>query len=243
MAEMTKKQMQMLIALRAADELEPHSFNNLGVGIPTMISELVPPEKDVWFQGENGVIGVGSAAFDVINNTNAQASDKAEDPDIIDSSGFSKSVNAGASFFDSSVSFTMIRGGHIHTAVLGTMEVAENGDIANYMIPGKALAGMGGAMDLCTGVQRVIVTSFHTQGGRPKLLKKCTLPLTAVGAVKTVVTEMGVFDVKDGHFVVREYNPNYTKEEIQAATEAELDFSSAKELDQHYIDEALKVEE
>ena len=241
MMELNKAQAQKLIALRTADELVPGTFNNLGVGLPTMIASLVPPERDIWFQGENGVIGVGNSAFDVINNTNAQASDQAADPDIIDSSGFSKGVTAGASFFDSSVSFTMIRGGHIHTAVLGTMEVAENGDIANYMIPGKLLAGMGGAMDLCCGVQRVIVATLHTNSGRPKLLSRCTLPLTAVGAVKTVVTELGVFDVKDGHFVVREYNPNYTFEQIQEQTEAKLVFpDTCKPIDAHYLEEALK---
>lgn len=238
--ELTKEQAQKLIALRVADELLPGTFNNLGVGLPTMIAGLVPNERDIWFQGENGVIGVGNSAFDIINQTNAQSSAQ-EDPDIIDSSGFSNTVTKGASFFDSSVSFTMIRGGHIHTAVLGTMEVAQNGDIANYMVPGKALAGMGGAMDLCSGVQRVIVATLHSNGGKPKMLDKCTLPLTAQGVVKTVVTELGVFDVKDNRFVVREYNPNYTFEQIQTETGATLVFpEDCKPLANHYFEQAMK---
>lgn len=238
--ELTKEQAQKLIALRVADELLPGTFNNLGVGLPTMIAGLVPNERDIWFQGENGVIGVGNSAFDIINQTNAQSSVQ-EDPDIIDSSGFSNTVTKGASFFDSSVSFTMIRGGHIHTAVLGTMEVAQNGDIANYMVPGKALAGMGGAMDLCSGVQCVIVATLHSNGGKPKMLDKCTLPLTAQGVVKTVVTELGVFDVKDNRFVVREYNPNYTFEQIQTETGATLVFpEDCKPLANHYFEQAMK---
>lgn len=239
--ELNKEQAQKLIALRVADELVPGTFNNLGVGLPTMIAGLVPNEKDIWFQGENGVIGVGNSAFDIINQTNAQASDKAVDPDIIDSSGFTNTVTEGASFFDSSVSFSMIRGGHIHTAVLGTMEVAENGDIANYMIPGRALAGMGGAMDLCSGVQRVIVATLHSNNGKPKMLERCTLPLTAAGVVKIVVTELGVFDVKDGHFVVREYNPNYTFEQIQEVTGAKLVFpENCQPIAAHYFEAAVK---
>lgn len=238
--KMNKQQMSKFIALRVADEMIPGTLNNLGVGIPTMISTLVSPEKDIWFHGENGVIGVGQAAFDIINSTNAQGK-AADDADIIDSSGYSVSISPGASFFDSATSFGIIRGGHLHTTVLGTMEVAENGDIANYKIPGKVLAGMGGAMDLCVGARRVIVACIHTNRGMPKLLKRCTLPLTAAGVVKEVVTEMGVFDIQDGRFVVREYNGEFTPEEIQAATEAELIFpADVKKMEPRYLEEAMK---
>lgn len=239
--EMNKKQIMRFIANRVADELIPGTLNNLGVGIPTMVSQFVAPEKNIWLHGENGVISIGKAAFEVIERTNAQATDKTDDDDMVDSEGNSKFLTPGTCFFDTSTSFGIIRGGHLHTTVLGTMEVAENGDIANYMVPGKLLAGMGGGMDLCVGAKRVIVAATHTNNGKPKLLKHCNLPLTAVGVVNMVVTEMGVFDIKDGHFVVREYNSNYTLEEIQKNTEAELVIpKDVKTMDARYFEEAMK---
>lgn len=238
---MNKKQIMRFIANRVADELIPGTLNNLGVGIPTMVSQFVAPEKNIWLHGENGVISIGKAAFEVIERTNAQATDKTDDDDMVDSEGNSKFLTPGTCFFDTSTSFGIIRGGHLHTTVLGTMEVTENGDIANYMVPGKLLAGMGGGMDLCVGAKRVIVAATHTNNGKPKLLKHCNLPLTAVGVVNMVVTEMGVFDIKDGRFVVREYNSNYTLEEIQKNTEAELVIpKDVKTMDARYLEEAMK---
>lgn len=239
--EMNKKQIMRFIANRVADELVPGTLNNLGVGIPTMVSQFVAPEKNIWLHGENGVISIGKAAFEVIERTNAQATDKTDDDDMVDSEGNSKFLTPGTCFFDTSTSFGIIRGGHLHTTVLGTMEVTENGDIANYMVPGKLLAGMGGGMDLCVGAKRVIVAATHTNNGKPKLLKHCNLPLTAVGVVNMVVTEMGVFDIRDGHFVVREYNSNYTLEEIKKNTEAELVIpKDVKTMDARYFEEAMK---
>lgn len=239
--EMNKKQIMRFIANRVADELVSGTLNNLGVGIPTMVSQFVAPEKNIWLHGENGVISIGKAAFEVIERTNAQATDKTDDDDMVDSEGNSKFLTPGTCFFDTSTSFGIIRGGHLHTTVLGTMEVTENGDIANYMVPGKLLAGMGGGMDLCVGAKRVIVAATHTNNGKPKLLKHCNLPLTAVGVVNMVVTEMGVFDIRDGHFVVREYNSNYTLEEIQKNTEAELVIpKDVKTMDARYFEEAMK---
>lgn len=239
--EMNKKQIMRFIAIRVADELVAGTLNNLGVGIPTMVSQFVAPEKNIWLHGENGVISIGKAAFEVIERTNAQATDKTDDDDMVDSEGNSNSLTPGTCFFDTSVSFGIIRGGHLHTTVLGTMEVSESGDIANYMVPGGLLAGMGGGMDLCVGAKRVIIAATHTNKGKAKLLKHCKLPLTAVGAANMVVTEMGVFDIKDGHFVVREYNSNYTLEEIQKNTEAELVIpKDVKTMDARYFEEAMK---
>lgn len=236
---MNKEQSMKFIAKRVAGELEDNTLVNLGVGLPTMVSEYVEDDRDILMHAENGLIGIGKATFDVINSTNKKESEKVEsDPDVIGSSAGAVGIQKGASFFDSATSFAIIRGGHVDVTVLGTMEVAENGDIANYMIPGKRVAGMGGAMDLCTGCKKVIIATFHTNRGKPKLLKKCTLPLTAVNAVSTIVTEMGVFDVNPEGFVVREYNPSYTFEEIQDATEATLVFNEAtKPVDEHYFEE------
>ncbi len=221
--KMNKEQATKFIAKRIAAELKSGTLVNLGVGIPTLVSDFVGPERDIQMHGENGVIGVGNAAFEVINNTSKGISKAEEiDEDVINSGAGTTAVEPGASFFDSATSFAIIRGGHVDVTVLGTMEVAENGDIANYMIPGKRVAGMGGAMDLCVGAKKVIVATFHTQGSRSKLLRKCTLPLTASKAVNTVVTELGVFDVTEQGFTIREYNPAYTFEEIQAATNASL---------------------
>lgn len=222
---MNKEQVAKFIAKRIAGELEPGNLVNLGVGLPTGVSEFVTPEQGILMHGENGVIGLGKVAFSVINNTASKDAGKEADEDddlVIDAGAGKTGISPGASFFDSTTSFGLIRGGHVDVTVLGTMEVDEKGNIANYMIPGKKVAGMGGAMDLCVGAKKVIVATYHTAGDQPKLIKKCTLPLTAKTVVKTVVTEMGVFDITAEGFVLREYNPEYTIDQIKAATGAEL---------------------
>lgn len=220
---MDKALQAKFIAKRIAGELERGNLVNLGVGLPTEVTNYVSPDLEILMHGENGVIGLGSAAFDVINKTSGKDKDAKVDDTLVINSGASQTgIQPGASFFDSCTSFGLIRGGHVDVTVLGTMEVAENGDIANYMIPGKRVAGMGGAMDLCVGCKKVIVATYHTAGGNPKLVKSCSLPLTAPQAVSTVVTEMGVFDVTSEGFVLREYNPEYTLDQIQEATGAKL---------------------
>lgn len=217
----SNEQKARFIAKRIAGELRPGSLVNLGVGLPTAVTDFVKSEQDILMHGENGVIGLGKEAFDVIDTTSGKTERK-KDSLVIDAGAGKSSVGKGASFFDSATSFGLIRGGHVDVTVLGTMEVDEEGNIANYMIPGKRVAGMGGAMDLCVGAGKVIVATYHTAGGKPKLRKKCLLPLTAMKAVDTIVTEMGVFDVTEKGIKVREYNPEYTLSEIQEATEATL---------------------
>jgi acetate CoA/acetoacetate CoA-transferase beta subunit len=220
---MDKDKAAKFIAKRIAGDLKKGSLVNLGVGLPTTVADYVTPDMEVLMHGENGVIGLGSAAFDVINKTSAKELNRSEEEDLVINAGATKTgISRGASFFDSTTSFGIIRGGHVDATVLGTMEVDEIGNIANYMIPGKRVAGMGGAMDLCVGAKKVLVATYHTSGTAPKILKKCTLPLTAKKVVTSIYTEMGVFDVTPEGIKVREYNPEYTIEEIQAATEAKL---------------------
>lgn len=209
---MDKVQMQHIITKRIAEELENNTIVNLGVGLPTMVAEFVEAERNILLHGENGIIGIGRDPLP----------GEEVDPDIMSSSGLTATAVTGASFFDSAVSFGMIRGGHIDTTVLGTMQVDEKGNIANYQIPGKRVTGMGGAMDLCVGAKKVIVATYHTDKGAPKILSQCTLPLTAEKAVNVIVTEMGVMDITPEGIVLREYNPEFTIEEIQAATGAKL---------------------
>lgn len=222
MNSMDKEKMARFIAKRIAAEFKRGDLVNLGVGIPTSVSDFIKPEDGVLLHGENGVIGVGKAVTAVINATAAGGTGSAEvkkkSSQIINAGAKQTEILPGASFFDSTLSFGLVRGGHVNATVLGTMEVDEEGNIANYMIPGKRAAGMGGAMDLCVGAQKLIVATYHTTNGEPKIVKKCTLPLTAPKAVKVIVTEMGVFDVTPKGIQVREYNPAYTLEEIQAAT-------------------------
>ncbi len=220
---MTKDQMGKFIAKRIAAELVRGTLVNLGVGLPTQVSEYVGPQDEILMHGENGVIGLGKAAFGVIDATAGKIEKPSKREQLVVNAGAQTTgIEKGASFFDSTVSFGIIRGGHVHTTVLGAMEVDEEGNLANYMIPGKRMAGMGGAMDLCVGAKRVIVATYHTAGDKPKILKKCRLPLTAMKCVTSIVSEMGVFDVTPKGIVVREYNPDYTLEQIQAATEAKL---------------------
>ena len=210
------------IAKRIAGELKFGDFVNLGVGLPTAVSDYVESDRGILFQGENGVIGLGKAAFNVIDSFSAKSGAPADETLVINAGCTKTSINPGASFFDSATSFGLIRGGHVDVTVLGTLQVDQEGNIANYIIPGKMIAGMGGAMDLCVGCPKVIVATYHTSKGNPKIIEKCTLPLTAPKAVNTIVSEMGVFDITPEGIKMREYNPEYTIKEIKAATGCKL---------------------
>ena len=211
---MDKKQMQEFIAKRVALELQDGDLVNLGIGFPTMVANFIPEDRDVVLQSENGFIGVGPFPME-----------DQVDPCIANAGGMPVTIVPGGSFFDSAISFGIIRGGHVDVTVLGALQVAENGDIANYMVPGKMVPGMGGAMDLLNGAKKVIIAMEHTAKGNHKLLKRCTLPLTAVNAVDLIVTEMGVIEITDVGFILIEQNPEYTLEQIKEATGAELTIS------------------
>lgn len=203
-----------IIAARVAKELKDGDVVNLGIGLPTMVPNYLDPSVKLVLQSENGYVGMGP--------TPEQGK---EDMDIVNAGGAPSSVLPDGAFFSSAMSFTIIRGGHVDATVLGALQVAENGDIANWIIPGKMVPGMGGAMDLVVGAKKVIVAMEHTQKGAHKILEKCTLPLTAQKAVDLIVTEMGVMEVTDKGLVVTELNPAYTKEQMQEATGCKLTFS------------------
>ncbi len=208
---MDKQQTQEFIARRVAMELQDGDLVNLGIGLPTLVANFIPEDRDVFLQSENGFIGLGPAP------------EEGEiDPCIANAGAMPVTIVPGGSFFDSAVSFGIIRGGHVDTTVLGALQVAENGDIANYMIPGKMVPGMGGAMDLLSGAKKVIVAMEHTAKGAHKLLKECTLPLTAMGEVDLIVTEMCVIEVTPEGLLLREMNEEFTLDEILEATEAKL---------------------
>jgi 3-oxoacid CoA-transferase subunit B len=200
------------IAKRIAQELKDRYFVNLGIGIPTLVANYIPKGIDVEFQSENGVLGMGPFPF---------GGD--EDADIINAGKQTITTLPGASFFDSVTSFGMIRGQHVDLTILGAMEVSENGDIANWKIPGKMVKGMGGAMDLVASAENIIVAMMHVnKAGESKILKKCTLPLTGVGCVKKVVTELAVLEITPQGFKLLERAPGVTLEYIIASTEANL---------------------
>ncbi len=200
------------IAKRIAKEVKDGYYVNLGIGIPTLVANYVREDIDVEFQSENGVLGMGPFPFE-----------GEEDADVINAGKQTITTLPGASFFDSAMSFSMIRGKHVQLTILGAMEVAENGDIANWKIPGKMVKGMGGAMDLVASADNIIVAMMHTnRAGKSKLLKRCSLPLTGVGCVKKIVTNMAVLEVTPSGFELLERAPGVTIEEISAATEGNL---------------------
>lgn len=205
--------MQEFIAKRVAQELEDGSVVNLGIGLPTKVANYVPEGIEVQFQSENGFVGLGPSPKEEL---------EWEKQTIVNAGGQPVTIVPGGAFFDSSTSFGIIRGGHVDLSILGALQVDEKGNIANYMIPGKIVPGMGGAMDLVVGAKKVIVAMAHTAKGTQKILKECNLPLTAVEAVDCIITEMGVIQVTSEGLVLTEINPEYTVQQVQEATEAEL---------------------
>ncbi len=212
---MEKDQIREFIARRTAKELKDGYVVNLGIGLPTLIPNFLEPNVNVTIQSENGMVGVG------------ESPQKGEENSLY--------VNAGGEYilptkdaatFDSATSFAIIRGGHVDVSVLGALQVDENGDLANWNVPGKMTPGMGGAMDLVSGTKKVIVAMTHTARGNPKIMKKCTFPLTAKGEVDMIITEMCVIMVTENGLLVTEINPEFTKEDIIAATDATLIFSN-----------------
>jgi len=200
------------IAQRIAQELEHNMYVNLGIGIPTLVANYIPKGIDIEFQSENGVLGMGPFPFE-----------GEEDPDMINAGKQTITTMPGAALFDSATSFAMIRGQHVQLTVLGAMEVSENGDIANWKIPGKMVKGMGGAMDLVASAENIIVAMMHSnRAGESKILKKCTLPITGVNCIKKVVTNLAVLEVTKKGFKLLERAPGVTVEEIINITEAEL---------------------
>jgi len=205
-----------IIARRVAKEFNDGDVVNLGIGLPTMVANYIPEDVEVLLHSENGFTGIGPAP-----------EEGQEEKDLVNAGGMPVTINPGGTFFDSAMSFTIIRGGHLDATVLGALQVDEKGNLANWMIPGKLVPGMGGAMDLVGGAKKVIVSMVHTAKGNHKILKECNLPLTAAGKVSKIITEMGVMEVTSEGLVLTEYNPEFTIEEIQNATGATLVISDS----------------
>lgn len=209
---MDKEQLKNMIAGRAAKELKDGDVVNLGIGLPTLIPGFLPPGVKVILHSENGIIGMGPAQ------------EGGDDPPgyVVDAGGKPAACMAGGAFIDSSTSFGIIRGGHVDASFLGAIEVDREGNLANWIIPGKKVPGMGGAMDLAAGARRVIVVMEHTNKGTPKILERCSLPLTAEKCVDLIITEMGVFEVTPEGLLLKEINDEFTLEQVQEATGCKL---------------------
>ncbi len=205
------------IAARVARELHDGDFVNLGIGLPTLVPEFLAPGVRVVLEAEDGIVGVGPRPD----------AEHADPRYVVDAGAQPATCPMGGAFIDSATSFALIRGGHVDATVLGALQVDAKGNLANWIIPGKMVPGMGGAMDLVVGAKRVIIAMEHTQKGAPKILAECTLPLTAVGCVDLIVTEMAVIEVTPEGLLVTEVNPAYTPDEVQAATAAPLRFAVA----------------
>ncbi|MBS4538332.1 CoA transferase subunit B [Clostridium sp. D2Q-11] len=208
---MDKNKVKEIIAKRVAQEMKDGDVINLGIGLPTLVANYISDDIDVILQSENGFVGIGPSP-----------KEGEEDLDLTNAGGQLVTIKKGGAFFDSATSFGIIRGGHVNATVLGALQVDSKGNLANWMIPGKMVPGMGGAMDLVVGAKKVIVAMTHTAKGSPKILKECNLPLTAAGQVDLIVTEMGVMEVTDKGLLLKELGPGVTIEDIKAATEAEL---------------------
>ena len=200
-----------IIAARVAKELKDGDVVNLGIGLPTKVANYLPEGVHIVLQSENGIMGMGETA-----------EKGREDVDIVNAGAQYVTVNPGSMFFDSATSFGIIRGGHVDVTILGALEVDQQGNLSNWIVPGKMVPGMGGAMDLVVGAKKVIIAMQHTQKGTPKILRECRLPYTAVGVVNMIITEMGVMEITEDGILLTELHPDFTLDQIQEATEAEL---------------------